>query len=111
MEIALFIGGAFVSWIITHAYYRHSSKIAPDWAQPLIAKLPDSPPTKERLLELVQEYIGKGEVKVNDPTGHIACPECANSAEHFEQKVFGDEHHTIVVTSCPACGWSQTDEV
>jgi ribosomal protein L37E len=115
MEFALFLAGALLSWLITHLYHRHSSKQAPEWADEwlkgLIEKLPDTPPTKERLLELVQEYLKQGNAVVNEPAGHIACPECANSAENFEQSVCGDDSHTIVITSCPACGWSQSDEV
>lgn len=111
MTVIIFFAGAAFSWLITHLYYRKSSSQVPEWAKPLIEKLPDTPPTKEKLLELVQEYLNRGEVVVNEPTGHIACPECGNTAEQFQQEVFGDHRHTVVVTSCPACGWSQTDEV
>lgn len=111
MEIILFLAGFILSWALTHGYYRRSSTKAPEWAKQLIERLPDSPPSKERLLEIVQESIDKGEILVDSLTGHVACPECNHSAETFEKQVFGDDRHTIVVTSCSNCGWSQSDEV
>ncbi|MAL84309.1 hypothetical protein IG389_07885 [Idiomarina abyssalis] len=57
MEILVFFGGAFISWLITHLYHRHSSKNAPEWAEPLMSRLPQHQPTESELQEIIQEYL------------------------------------------------------
>lgn len=105
------VGGAVLSWIIAHSYYRKSSKEPPDWAKPIIAKLPDEPPTKEKLIELFQDSLDKGEAEIDPIFGYVACPQCKASAKDFEKSGFGDDHATIAIVSCPHCGWSNSTEV
>jgi|WetSurSiteA1Bulk_404760.scaffolds.fasta_scaffold527918_1 hypothetical protein len=57
------IGGAAFSWLISHIYYKKSSVQIPDWAKPIIERLPEEPPTKEKLLELFQDALDQGEVE------------------------------------------------
>lgn len=105
------VGGAIFSWVISHIYYKKSSKQIPDWAKPIIAKLPEEQPTKDKLLELFQDALDKKDVHVDPLIGHVACPKCKASAKDFKKTVFGDDTHTIVVVECPYCGWSETIEV
>jgi rubredoxin len=105
------ISGAVFSWLISHIYYKKSSVQIPDWAKPIIERLPEKPPTKEKLLELFQDALDKGEVEIDSVVGYVACPECKASAKDFEKTAFGDDIHTVVVVECPHCGWNKTTEV
>jgi len=83
METAIFLVGAGISWGIAHFYYRRSNTVAPDWAKPLIEKLPDAPITIERLIDLYHEAIETGQVTAH-PSGYVKCPECGVGQEHFK---------------------------
>jgi hypothetical protein len=100
--------GAILSLIITHYYYRKSSKQPPEWAKPFIERLPNEPPTKEKLIELFQEALDKGEAKIDPIFGYVACPKCKASAKDFKKSGSGDDYTTIVSVYCPHCGWSNT---
>ncbi|MFL9814549.1 hypothetical protein D7241_14950 [Stutzerimonas sp. VN223-3] len=63
MEFLLFFLGGLVSWLISHLYYRQSSKKAPEWAVPLIDKLPTTLPTETQLLTLVKEHLHQSPLK------------------------------------------------
>jgi len=64
MELLLFFLGGLVSWLISHLYYRQSSKKPPpEWAVPLIDKFPATPPTETQLLNLVKEYLHQSPLK------------------------------------------------
>jgi hypothetical protein len=65
------IGGAILSWVITHYYYLKSSIQPPEWAKPIIAKLPKEPPTKEKLVELFQEALDAGEAEFDPIFGYV----------------------------------------
>jgi len=88
LEILLAIGsaivGALLSWPIAHWYYRRAAKEAPEWAQPLIDKLPDAPISQERLVTLYNEAIESGEIDPHAFTGYTRCPKCGASQEYFE---------------------------
>ncbi|EAZ97169.1 hypothetical protein [Marinobacter sp. ELB17] len=62
MEFVLFLFGAILSWLITHIYYRQSSKTAPEWAQPLIDSLPATQPSQDELLKLVQNHVNHNSI-------------------------------------------------
>jgi len=103
--------GGIVSWVVAHIYYKKSSREIPDWAKPIIEKLPQSKPTDAELLELFQEALSTGDVLPDPILGHVACPNCKAPASDFKEEGFGDEHHTIVVKTCPHCGWSEHAEL
>ena len=105
------IGGGVFSWLISHIYYKKSSIQIPDWAKPIIERLPQEQPTKEKLLELFQDALDKGEVEIDSVVGYVACPECKASAKDFKKTAVGDDIHTVVVIECPHCGWNKTTEV
>jgi len=113
MEGALyFIAGCLVSWLLAHIYYRKSSVHPPEWALPLIEKLPENKPSKEKLLELFQEALDLGEVKYDELTNAVACRECGAPAADFEVKYLGGNDYVDVVdVKCPACGWSNAVEI
>ena len=99
---------------ITHIYYKKSSITPPEWAKPIIAQLPDEKPTMEKLIELFQDALDKGEAEIDpiDPIfGHAACPQCKAPAKDFEKQGFGDDDHYIVDVYCPHCGWNRSTEV
>jgi endogenous inhibitor of DNA gyrase (YacG/DUF329 family) len=60
---------------------------------------------------LFQKHLDTGEVQIDPLLGRVACPECGRSAKRFEREAFGDDLATILVISCPACGWSQDVQV
>jgi hypothetical protein len=105
------IFGGIVSWCLTHIYYRKSSKEIPDWAKPIIEKLPKTKPSGAELLELFQDALDSKQIIPDPILGHVACPNCKAPSSDFETKCFGDENHTIIVKSCPHCGWSDHAEV
>jgi hypothetical protein len=77
----------------------------------LIEKLPDLSTSKEHLLEIVQECLKNGSAVVNKPAKYPICTDCGNSSEHLQQEVIDDKEYSILITSCPACGWIQAMEV
>ncbi len=76
-------------------------------AEILIEKLPDLQPSKEHLLEVVQECLQEGSTMVNKPAKYPICPDCGNPSECLRQEVVDEEGFSIIITSCPACGWIQ----
>ncbi len=108
--VGIVVGG-LVSWFITHLYHRKSSINAPEWAKSILERLPADPPSKERLLELFQDALESGDATPDPVLGHVACPECGAPSTEFEHKTHGDDYHTIVVASCPHCGWNDHAEV
>ncbi len=104
------IGGT-ISWVVTHIYYQKSSNEIPDWAKQLVEKLPQSKPSEAELLELFQQALNTGEIVPDPLLGHVACPDCKAPASDFKDKSFGDEYHTIIVKSCPHCGWNDHAEL
>lgn len=111
VEIIIFIAGCAVSWLITHLYYHRSATQTPTWAKELVSNLPAQQPKPSELLRLFQEHLDSGDVEINYPLGRVACPGCNSPAKDFEEKVFGDDAHTIVVFKCPKCGWTDDAEV
>ena len=108
--IGIILGG-LISWMLAHIYYKKSSKEIPDWAKPIIKKLPQLQPSTNELLELFQEALNSGDIIPDPILGHVACPNCKAPASDFEGKGFGDENHTIIVKTCPHCGWSDHAEI
>ncbi len=83
----------------------------PAWAKDLIDNLPTQQPKPSELLKLFQEHLDSGDIKINHLLGRVACPECNASVKEFEERVVGEDAHTIVVFTCPECGWSEHVEV
>ena len=52
-----FFAGSLVSWLITMVYYRKSSVKAPEWAKPLIQRLPNEPISKDEFSRLFEENM------------------------------------------------------
>jgi RNase P subunit RPR2 len=110
-QVIVFIGGCLVTWLITHVYHRRSSTTVPDWAKELVEHLPKQRPTGKELLALFQQYLDTGKIEIDPLLHRVACPKCGESANRFEKESFGDDSATIVVITCPACGWSQDVQV
>ena len=91
VEFLYLIAGFLLSWLIAHFYYHRGSTQSPDWAKPIIENLPEQPPNKIELLRLFQEHLDSGEIEVHPAFGRVACPECGESSQEFEEKVFGDD--------------------
>ena len=107
IEIVFFIAGCVISWLIALFYYRRSSKTIPEWAKGFVENLPTQQPTEDELLQLFQEHLDSGEIEVNPLLNRVACPKCGESAKNFKEEVYGDDSVTIVVFTCPICGWSE----
>ena len=101
----------FITWVVAHIYYKKTLTHTPDWAKQFVENLPQSKPSEAELLKLYQEALNTGEIVPDPILGHVACPECKNPASDFQEKIFGDEYHTIIVKSCPHCGWNDHAEV
>ena len=97
------VGGGVLSWLISHIYYKKSSVKIPEWAKPIIERLPEEPPTNDRLLEIFQDALNRGEVEVDPIVGYVACPECKASSKDFKKTAYGDDMHTVVTVECPHC--------
>ena len=110
MIIGVVLGG-LVSWVITYRYYKKSDSSPPDWAKPLINKLPAIAPSKEELLKLFQNEISEGTITPHAVFRHVACPNCNAPLEELTEKVMGDDYHTILDINCPHCGWNEWTEV
>ena len=52
-----FLAGSLVSWLVTMVYYRKSSVKAPEWARPMIERLPEQPIGKEEFAKLFAENL------------------------------------------------------
>jgi len=100
------IGGA-LSWCIAYIYHHKASTEIPDWAKPIVERLPPSRPPEAELLKLFQQALNTGEVVPDPLLGHVACPECKAPGSDFQEESFGDEYLTLIVKSCPHCGWSE----
>ncbi|MBN1253595.1 MAG: hypothetical protein JXA16_15760 [Bacteroidales bacterium] len=112
MEILLSaIIGGLITWVFSHIYYKKSSKEIPEWAKPIIAKLPVSKPTSGELLQLFQEALNTGDVSIDPLFGNVACPKCNAPLKELEEKNYGDDNYTIVVKNCPYCGWNRQADV
>jgi len=103
--------GGLITWFFTHLYYRKACTSVPDWAKPILEKLPDEPPSRERLLKLFQDALESGDVKPDPAVGCVACPQCGAPSTDFLHEAYGDDCRTIVVASCPHCGWTDHAEV
>jgi hypothetical protein len=112
--ISLLMGvilGGVISWIVTRHYYKKSSVNAPEWAKPLIEKLPKAAPSLQELTALFQEEINKGTIKPHPVFQYVACPNCKASLDTLDVKAFSDDYRTVLVMTCPNCGWSESAEV
>ena len=108
--IELLIGaviGGLVSWIMTRSYYKKARFSVPDWAKPIIGKLPPAPPTQQALLELFEGGFLRAEAGPHPVSQRVACPICNAPVSDFKKEVVGDEHHTNLMLECPHCGWSE----
>ena len=112
MELLIgIIGGGVISWLLTHWYYRKSSKEAPEWARSLIDRLPDKPPTIDELIDLYHEAVMGGAI-VPHPSGFVKCPECGAGTERFEPwQVASHELDSIFHGyKCSECNYELTNE-
>src|SRR5687767_5637642 len=79
------LGGALISWALSHRYYRRSARETPHWAKRFIESLPDQPIPTQRLVELYHAALDSGEIGHPDPIGgYVACPKCGASSDEFE---------------------------
>ena len=105
------VSGGALSWFISHKYYTKSNVAIPDWAKPLIEKLPQIAPSEKELLRLFQIEIDNGTITPHPVFMHVACPNCHVPIDELIEKISGDDYHTILDLSCPHCGWSDWTEV
>lgn len=111
VELALAAVSPLVGWAIAHFYYRLSAKEIPEWAKPIIERLPSEPPSAAALLALFQDALNTGAVEVDPLFGHVACPKCRAPFSEIKQQVFGDDRLAVIAASCPHCGWSDNADV
>lgn len=98
------ICGGIISWIISRKYHMKSNQCPPDWAIPLIEKLPKLAPTDEEFLNLFQDEISIGNIKPHPVFSIVACPNCGAPLKELEERAYGDDVHTILEIECPQCG-------
>jgi len=110
IEAILEVGCSIVvTWLVAHFYYRRSVTNAPNWARPLIERLPDTPPTPERLMDLYQQALMDGQIERPDPmTGLYKCPRCGAPASQFKGQTYESDYVTGVQIKCPSCGYSES---
>ncbi len=111
MEIILFVLGSLITWFVSKYYYQKGNKQTPEWAKPLIEALPNSKPSEEELLKIVQDYIDAGNAIIHQPTQRLVCPKCGKTAKNFHDDDVSADDICMVKTSCPFCGWEQYNEV
>ena len=105
------VAGSVLSWIITYWYYQKSSTNVPEWAKPLIEKLPDSPISIERLVDLYHDAIESGDVTPH-PSGYIKCSECGAGSDYFEPWQVGVPELDSIFHGykCAKCNYELTSE-
>jgi transcriptional regulator with XRE-family HTH domain len=59
------------------------------------------------ILRRFQQALEARTVHADPLLGHVACPDCYAPSADFAHKSFGDDASTLVVVSCPTCGWSE----
>jgi len=112
-ELVIGLISAVVSWAITHAYYKRSSVNVPEWAKPIIERLPEAPPSRDQLIDLFHEALQDGELIPDPNFGYVACPRCkAPSTEFDTHEQFDEEREDrYLVVRCKRCGWSDFTEL
>lgn len=108
MDIIFLLIGSIVTWYFSRRYYLKSQKSVPDWALPLIEKLPKEKPSLFNLLRLSQEALDDERMSIHPIAGVVACPECSTPSTDLTVKVFGDDIHTVAHVTCPRCLWSES---
>ena len=112
--VQLIIGivfGGLISWLVSHQYYKKANLSPPEWAIPIIEKLPLIAPSEEEFLKLFQKEVSEGTIIPHPVFKHVACPNCNTPIGELVEKIMGDDIHTILNISCPYCGWSDWAEV
>ena len=109
-DIIIAVISFLASWLLAKSYYLRGKKEIPDWAIPLIEKLPKQRPSLFELLGLFQEALDDGRASIHPVANIVACPECGAPSQDFKESVFGDDNVTIVSIQCPGCGWSKSFE-
>src|SRR3990167_4247223 len=88
--------GSFITWLITHLYYKKSSTVAPDWAKPLIERLPEKQPSEQELIDIFQDFVEEGKIQPDELTGYLKCPKCNRPSTEFthetHENTFGDDN-------------------
>jgi len=103
--------GSVITLAIAHLYYKRSLIHTPEWARPLIEKLPDVQPSREKFIDMIHEFLE--EEPIDPHFGIVACPECKNPLDQMKRTsgsdpVRGDFYIGI---ECPVCGWWTGGEV
>ncbi len=102
--------GGVVSWAITHYYDRRASVRVPDWARPLLRRLPEAAPSKAELQKVFREVLEETELEVVEPEDENEfeeleeCPKCQSD----ELEVGDDEDargRVFETIECLSCGW------
>lgn len=102
---------AVASWFFSRWYYQKSALEVPEWAKPLIAKLPDAPISTDRLIDLYHEAIQSGDIQPH-PSGFIKCPECGAGSDKFEAWQVAAHHLDSIFHGykCSECNFELTAE-
>ncbi len=117
-DVVVFVGGliigAIISWWTAYYFYKKSSKERPEWIEgiedEILERYPRRMPSRVELIALFQEHLDEGTAVINEPTGLVACPECGNSAEHFEETSHMQGDICVVEVKCPNCNYKTYGE-
>jgi hypothetical protein len=99
--------GGMISLLIAHSYYRKSKSNVPDWAEPLIERLPQIAPREEELISIFQDLINEGKITPHPVFQYVACPKCKGPLEDLKETVSGDDYVDVLGIECPHCGYDE----
>lgn len=110
--IASIVVSALFTWLVAMHFYRRQASEPPAWALEWVRSLPQEKPSLFELIGLVQKALDDGRLKVHPANSNLlACPECGTPSQDFQDRVYGDDHVTVVSVTCPGCGWNESYEI
>ena len=109
--IISFLSGGLISWLISHIYYKKASVNCPEWAKPIVEKLPRLKMSNKEIIEHFQKELNKGNAEIDPIFDIVACPKCGESIDKLEREFHDQDGYSVMSVNCPACGWSNSREV
>jgi hypothetical protein len=110
LEIALFIAGAIVSWLIQHLFSARSAKEQRVLFNKLSAELrylilkdPREQLSVAELNELIEQRTV--DPTSREPLPYVACPKCGSSDLQKRESFDALHDETYYIVRCKTCGW------
>lgn len=103
--------GAVLGWLVSRRYYRLAARDSRDQQEMLQLTAPYLVPTPEYFRRMIQREVETGGIRPHPVFQHVQCPECEAPFEEMKEQIYGEDTCTVLVVSCPRCGWTESTEV